>query len=99
MSGQLLLVCALRGALALNKNGGRGTYLGLILSWSIPFLLLLWYVKVLAFAVAGHLRNQVFCIPISDRTTYDKYGLTDTSPYSISLGGRHNCVEERHLGD
>lgn len=40
--GQLFLIGSiLKGALLI-RNGGLGTYLGLIVVWAFPFLLLLW---------------------------------------------------------
>jgi 15-cis-phytoene synthase/lycopene beta-cyclase len=42
LGGQLVLGLTLRGAITLNKNGGTGTYMALILGWAVPFLLLLW---------------------------------------------------------
>lgn len=40
--GQILLWIATVQGARLIEDGGPGTYLGLIVSWSFPFLLLLW---------------------------------------------------------
>ncbi|KZF20461.1 terpenoid synthase [Xylona heveae TC161] len=40
--GQVVLVCTFAASCGLIYRGGRGTYLGLIIAWAVPFLLLLW---------------------------------------------------------
>jgi 15-cis-phytoene synthase/lycopene beta-cyclase len=40
--GQLVLGLALPIAVIMNKRGGKGTYMALIVGWAVPFLLLLW---------------------------------------------------------
>lgn len=40
--GQLLFAVTLLEGIYLVKNGGLGTYMGLIIIWAFPFLLLLW---------------------------------------------------------
>jgi 15-cis-phytoene synthase/lycopene beta-cyclase len=42
LGGQLLLGLLLKKAFTLIRNEGAGTYMGLILAWAVPFLLLLW---------------------------------------------------------
>lgn len=42
LAGQLALAACIRGGLSLFKDGGEGTYLGLITVWACPFLLFLW---------------------------------------------------------
>jgi 15-cis-phytoene synthase/lycopene beta-cyclase len=42
LGGQLLLGLILKKAVTLIRNEGSGTYMGLILIWAVPFLLLLW---------------------------------------------------------
>ena len=40
--GQAVAALGIYYATALMRNGGQGTYLGLILLWSLPFALLQW---------------------------------------------------------
>ncbi|KAG9576841.1 Lycopene beta-cyclase, partial [Aureobasidium melanogenum] len=42
LAGQLVLGLLLKKAVNLVKDEGAGTYMGLILVWAVPFLLLLW---------------------------------------------------------
>ncbi|KAG9875187.1 Lycopene beta-cyclase, partial [Aureobasidium melanogenum] len=42
LAGQLVLGLLLKKAINLVKDEGAGTYMGLILVWAVPFLLLLW---------------------------------------------------------
>lgn len=42
LGGQLLLGLLLKKAISLIREEGAGTYMGLILAWAVPFLLLLW---------------------------------------------------------
>lgn len=41
--GQLLLAFLIKSGIGMIRNGGEPTYMGLILIWAGPFLLLLWY--------------------------------------------------------
>ncbi|THZ10754.1 Lycopene beta-cyclase [Aureobasidium pullulans] len=42
LAGQLLLGLLMKKAITLIREEGAGTYMGLILAWAVPFLLLLW---------------------------------------------------------
>lgn len=42
LAGQLLLGLLLKRAISLIRENSVGTYMGLILAWAVPFLLLLW---------------------------------------------------------
>jgi 15-cis-phytoene synthase/lycopene beta-cyclase len=42
LGGQLLMILALYTAGIMFKDGGKGTYMALIIGWAVPFLLLLW---------------------------------------------------------
>ena len=43
--GQIILVLFIVQGAQLVQGGGPGTYLGLIIVWAFPFMLLLWYVE------------------------------------------------------
>lgn len=43
-AGQAVLALGIGLSARLVKTGGRGTYMGLIILWAFPFLLLLWYI-------------------------------------------------------
>lgn len=45
LGGQLLLTVGIKKGINYIKEGKEGTYLGLILVWALPFLLLLWYAQ------------------------------------------------------
>ena len=55
--GQLALICAIIAGAALIKSGGAGTYLGLIICWAFPFLLLLWYLNLHSLPPSGHVAD------------------------------------------
>lgn len=44
LAGQLVGALAIKKALGMIKEEGTGVYLGMILVWAVPFLVLLWYV-------------------------------------------------------
>jgi 15-cis-phytoene synthase/lycopene beta-cyclase len=43
LAGQIILITAIAWGWSCVREGGLGTYTGLILIWAGPFLLLLWY--------------------------------------------------------
>jgi 15-cis-phytoene synthase / lycopene beta-cyclase len=43
IAGQIVLAVTLRWAVKLVQDKQQGTYLGLILAWAVPFMLMLWY--------------------------------------------------------
>ncbi|KAI2617074.1 hypothetical protein GGR54DRAFT_210755 [Hypoxylon sp. NC1633] len=65
--GQVFLVGCLAAGLSLVRKGGEGTYLGLIILWACPFMLLTW-----TFSGYFVVRLPVFCVanPILLSTLY-----------------------------
>jgi 15-cis-phytoene synthase/lycopene beta-cyclase len=44
--GQLLLAMIIKAGLDMVRGRGRTMYMGLIMIWAVPFLMLLWYYRV-----------------------------------------------------
>lgn len=65
--GQLALALSFKRGINLLGKGGEGTYLGLILVWAIPFLLLLWSLAY-QFVIGLPLSNTL--VPIALPTLY-----------------------------
>ncbi|KAH7254832.1 Squalene/phytoene synthase-domain-containing protein, partial [Fusarium solani] len=95
--GQVILVIAILYGIAAVHNGGEGTYLGLILIWACPFLLLLWS---LASDFFVHLPLTSTVIPILVPTLYlwmvDTFALR-RGTWSISSGTKHGIELWRGL--
>ena len=77
---------------------GEGLYLGLILVWAGPFVLLLWYASlpVSAFDQISH--GQESCIPIHLGTSTFEHSPTNCIADIVSMGSRHLGAEARYLG-
>jgi 15-cis-phytoene synthase/lycopene beta-cyclase len=67
LAGQLVLGLLLKKAISLIRENGAGTYMGLILVWAVPFLLLLWSLAY-QFILGLPLTNTL--LPIALPTVY-----------------------------
>ncbi|KAI9700898.1 MAG: hypothetical protein M1820_006659 [Bogoriella megaspora] len=67
IAGQIVLALTIRGGVWLIQKGGSGTYMGLILVWAVPFLLLLWS---LAYQFIAAIPNSNNIGPILISTVY-----------------------------
>ncbi|KAI9720716.1 MAG: hypothetical protein M1828_005596 [Chrysothrix sp. TS-e1954] len=64
---QVLMLCALVWGAHLVREGSRGSYLGLIISWALPFILFLWS---LTYDFLMKLPLATVCIPVLLPTYY-----------------------------
>ncbi|KAI9652800.1 MAG: hypothetical protein M1821_007798 [Bathelium mastoideum] len=67
LAGQLVLALVLRYSVKLIRDGGHGTYLGMILIWATPFMLLLW---TFSYQFIVGLPNSNTIIPVIIPTLY-----------------------------
>ena len=80
-------------------KGGEGLYMGLILVWAGPFVLLLWYDRKTPFHLTLDAKvHQEPCISIHNGSTLVQHSNTDRPAYSLSLDCRHLGIETRDLG-
>jgi hypothetical protein len=76
IAGQTVLgLAVLYGAIAVNL-GGEGLYLGMILIWACPFLLLLWYVQVPRLLIYTD-PDQEPGVPVLDQTSSHQYATSN----------------------
>ena len=85
--GQSALVFMLMGGIYAIREGGKGMYMGLILIWALPFVLLLWLVSLFELSTLNISDiPQESGISVHNSSTVQKYPFADCATHALSVG-------------
>ena len=79
-------------------KSGEGLYMGLILVWAGPFVLLLWYDLMILSSHSAANVLQESCISIYHGIALFKHSSTHPLTYSLPLDCGHLSIETRDVG-
>ncbi len=99
-AGQLALSLSIVLGVALIRRGGVGVYMGLILIWACPFLLLLWYGLRTSRLLPGMTdRKQEPCIPVHRWPSQLEHHPAHPRADIVPLDCRYLGIETGYMGD
>lgn len=98
LAGQVVLGICIRTGLKMVGRGKEEMYMGMIIVWAGPFLLLLWYASLWCWPHMRANKKQESCISVSHWAALDEHCTAHCAAYVVPMDCRYASIEEGYLG-